>query len=312
MSSCITSGRDAQLLLATINFGRSMSRPRSSRSKAHGFSAFSTALGVALTLGVLGALVVGAMIVRELRTDWLASMTVQVVLEEGVGGSRMASDWLGEEGVQSAVYIDADSASAEMERELGEPFMDFLGDSPLPSLIELTLDPEWIDREGVAGLAALASGWEGREGVTRVAYPRRILERLERGFSDWTTPLVLLLAIFMAVAVAQIFNVVRLSVFGRRQLIRSMDLVGAPPSRIRQPFIAEAMGYGLVGATLAYAAVVGLLGLLKPFLSVLEGWGPEKLALLLALQVGMGLLMTGLSARWAVARYLGARLDKLV
>ena len=103
---------------------------RTSRSKAHGFSAFSTALGVALTLGVLGTLVVGAMVVRELRTDWLASMTVQVVLEVGAGGSRMAADWLGEEGVQSAVYIDADSASAEMERELGEPFMDFLGDSP--------------------------------------------------------------------------------------------------------------------------------------------------------------------------------------
>ena len=114
----------------------------------------------------------------------------------------------------------------------------------------------------------------------------------------------------MAVAVAQIFNVVRLSVFGRRQLIRSMDLVGAPPSRIRQPFIAEAMGYGLVGA----------MGLCRWWacsacssLPVrVGGWGPEKLGLLLALQVGMGLLMTGLSARWAVARYLGARLDKLV
>ena len=116
----------------------------------------------------------------------------------------------------------------------------------------------------------------------------------------------------MVVAVAQIFNVVRLSVFGRRQLIRSMDLVGAPPSRIRRPFIAEAMGYGLVGAILAYAAVVGLLGMLKPYLFVLQSWGAEKLAFLLVLQLAMGLLMTGLSARWAVARYLGARLDKLV
>lgn len=312
MSSCIILGRDAQLLLATINFDRSMSRPHSSRSKAHGFSAFSTALGVALTLGVLGTLVVGTMVVRELRTDWLASMTVQIVLEEGVGGSRMAADWLGEEGVQSAVYIDADSASAEMERELGEPFMDFLGDSPLPSLIELTLDPDWIDREGVAGLAALASGWEGREGVTRVAYPRRILERLERGFSDWTTPLILLLAIFMAVAVAQIFNVVRLSVFGRRHLIRSMELVGAPPFRIRRPFIGEAMGYGAVGVLLAYSAVVALLGALEPFLSVLGQWGPTELALVLGVQLSVGLLMTGLSARWAVGRYLGASLDKLV
>ena len=53
---------------------------------------------------MLGTLVVGAMVVRELRTDWLASMTVQVVLEEGAGGSRMAADWLGEEGAIGGLH----------------------------------------------------------------------------------------------------------------------------------------------------------------------------------------------------------------
>ena len=283
-----------------------------SRSKAHGFSAFSTALGVALTLGVLGALAAGALIVKELRTGWLASMTVQVVLEESANGDRAASEWSADEAVASAVYIDADSASAEMERELGEPFMDFLGASPLPAVVELRFNPDWIAQAGSQGLADKVAIWASRDGVTRVAYPQRVLERLERGFSDWTAPLSVLLVVFMIVAVAQIFNVVRLSVFGRRQLIRSMDLVGAPPAKIRRPFIAEAMGYGLVGAMLAYAGVVGLLGVLKPFLSVLESWGPQQLASLLGVQLVMGMLMTGLSARWAVAKYLGARLDKLV
>ena len=283
-----------------------------SRSKAHGFSAFSTALGVALTLGVLGALAAGALIVKELRTGWLASMTVQVVLEESANGDRAASEWSADEAVASAVYIDADSASAEMERELGEPFMDFLGASPLPAVVELRLNPDWIAQAGSQGLADKVAIWASRDGVTRVAYPQRVLERLERGFSDWTAPLSVLLVVFMIVAVAQIFNVVRLSVFGRRQLIRSMDLVGAPPAKIRRPFIAEAMGYGLVGAMLAYAGVVGLLGVLKPFLSVLQSWGPQQLASLLGVQLVMGMLMTGLSARWAVAKYLGARLDKLV
>ena len=283
-----------------------------SRSKAHGFSAFSTALGVALTLGVLGALAAGALIVKELRTGWLASMTIQVVLEEGANGERAAVEWSVDDAVASAVFIDADSASAEMERELGEPFMDFLGASPLPAVVELRLNPGWIGQVGSQGLADKAAAWASREGVTRVAYPQRVLERLERGFADWTAPLSVLLVVFMVVAVAQIFNVVRLSVFGRRQLIRSMDLVGAPPARIRRPFIAEAMGYGLVGAMLAYAGVVGLLGALKPFLSVLQSWGPEQLVSLLVLQLAMGMLMTGLSARWAVAKYLGARLDKLV
>lgn len=283
-----------------------------SRSKAHGFSAFSTALGVALTLGVLGALAAGALIVKELRTGWLASMTVQVVLEESANGDRAASEWSADEAVASAVYIDADSASAEMERELGEPFMDFLGASPLPAVVELRFNPDWIAQAGSQGLADKVAIWASRDGVTRVAYPQRVLERLERGFSDWTAPLSVLLVVFMIVAVAQIFNVVRLSVFGRRQLIRSMDLVGAPPAKIRRPFIAEAMGYGLVGAMLAYAGVVGLLGVLKPFLSVLQSWGPQQLASLLGVQLVMGMLMTGLSARWAVAKYLGARLDKLV
>jgi len=283
-----------------------------SRSKAHGFSAFSTALGVALTLGVLGALAAGALVVKELRTGWLASMTIQVVLDESAQGEQVALEWGEDEAVASAVYIDADSASAEMERELGEPFMDFLGASPLPAVVELRLHPEWIAQAGLQGLADKAAVWASREGVTRVAYPQRVLERLERGFADWTAPLSVLLVVFMVVAVAQIFNVVRLSVFGRRQLIRSMDLVGAPPSRIRRPFIAEAMGYGLVGAMLAYAGVVGLLGALKPFLSVLQSWGPEQLLSLLVLQLAMGMLMTGLSARWAVAKYLGVRLDKLV
>ena len=289
-----------------------MRQIRSTRSKAHGFSAFSTALGVGLTLGILGALIAGALVVQELRRSWWASMAVQVVLEDGVNGDQAVKKWMAEEAVAQAVFVDADLASAEMERELGEPFMDFLGTSPLPALVEIRLDPEWVGRFGTQGLAALVSQWESHEGVVRVAYPRRVLERLERGFSDWTGPLSLLVVVFMVVAVAQIFNVVRLSVFGRRQLIRSMDLVGAPPSRIRRPFIAEAMGYGLVGAILAYAAVVGLLVMLKPYLFVLQAWGVEQLAFLLVLQVAMGLLMTGLSARWAVARYLGARLDKLV
>ena len=137
-----------------------MRQIRSTRSKAHGFSAFSTALGVGLTLGILGALIAGALVVQELRRSWWASMAVQVVLEDGVNGDQAVKKWMAEEAVAQAVFVDADLASAEMERELGEPFMDFLGTSPLPALVEIRLDPEWVGRFGTQGLAALVSQWE--------------------------------------------------------------------------------------------------------------------------------------------------------
>lgn len=215
--------------------------------------------------------------------------------------------------VGAVQYVDPQQASAELEEQLGEPFMEFLGEAPLPPVLELSLDRQWMGEHGLEGLDAEVSVWEAMPGVLRVEYPRALLSRLERGFKDWTYPGLMLVVALMAVVVAQITNVVRLSVFGRRFLIRSMELVGAPPRRIRRPFIAEAMGYGVVGALLAYAGVVAALMFLRSFLpSTLAVWGWMELGILLGCQLVVGLVLTGLSARWAVGRYFGARLDKLV
>lgn len=293
------------------------SSPRSSRSRAHDFSALSTSIGVALTLALMGALVSGAILVRQLRSEWMSSMAVQVVLDEAPNAQGDVEFWLARftdaTGVAKAQYVDPEAAARALESELGEPFMEFLGESPLPAVVEVQLDRDWMEKEGLAGLAREVARWSEWSGVVRVEYPKALLERMEKGFEEWTLPGILLMLILMAIVIAQILNVVRLSVFGRRFLIRSMELVGAPPHRVRRPFIMEAMGYGFVGALLAYAGVVLALGFVRPFLSTTVGsWGPEELGTVLVSQLTVGLLMTGLSARWAVGRYCGARLDRLV
>ena len=290
---------------------------RPSRSRAHDFSALSTSIGVALTLALWGAMVVGAMVVQELRRDWMSSMRVEVVLEDVPENEAAVQAWLdamrANNAVVDAVYLDPGLASKELEKELGEPFMEFLGESPLPPVIELALEREWIGREGLSGLEDQVDQWSGMEGVVRVEYPEVLLGRLEKGFEDWTYPGLMLMVVLMLIVVAQITNVVRLSVFGRRFLIRSMELVGAPPHKIRRPFIAEAMGYGIIGALLAYALVVFALNAVQSFLpATLGAWGAEQLGAVLASQLLVGLVLTGLSARWAVGRYFGARLDRLV
>ena len=286
----------------------------SSRSSAHGFSALSTSVGVALTLTILGALLALAMVVRDLRTDWLSAVQVEVALDrQDVGtAERWESQWAEDPAVAQAHFVSSDSASSELERELGEPFMDFLGASPLPATVALTLKGAWMAEAGSAGLAEAVDRWEQIPGVARVEYPQRVLERLERGFSDWTIPSAVAALLLLALVMAQISNVVRLSVFGRRHLIRSMELVGAPRTRIRRPFLAEAIGHGVVGALLSYAAVVGMLIGLKPFLGVLQTWSFAELWPILLAQLVVGLTITGWSARWAVGRYLGASLDRLM
>ena len=227
------------------------------------------------------------------------------MLEEGANGERVALEWGADDAVASAVYIDADSASADLERELGEPFMDFLGASPPARVVELRLNPEWIGQAGSQGLADKAAVWALQEGVTRVAYPGvgafrtrvcrldgavvRVAGRVhDRGGADFQC---------------------RATECVRPASPRSVPDLGLP-SRIRRPFIAEAMGYGLVGAMLPILGVVGLFGALKPFLSVLQSWGPEQLLSLLVLQLRGHARY--LPERAVAVKYLGARLDKLV
>lgn len=290
-------------------------KPR--RSKAHDFSALSTSVGVALTLALCGALVAGALLVQDLKADWMSSMRVELVLLERPSDGGSVEQWVqrvqADDAVTQVVYVDPDSAARELESELGEPFMDFLGASPLPAVLELALSPQWMGELGLAGLIEKEAEWQNMDGVARVEYPRALLLQLDRGFQDWTFPGLSLVAVLMAIVVAQIMNVVRLSVFGRRFLIRSMELVGAPPHRIRRPFIAEAMGYGAVGALLAYAGLVAALVGARSFLpEAMATWGARELGIIWVSQMALGLVLTGLSARWAVSRYFGARLDKLM
>ena len=272
---------------------------------------------MALTLALWGALVAGTLLVQDLRADWMSSMRVELILDAPPEDLLAIEDWVqgveADQAVTRVVYVDPDSAAQELEFELGEPFMDFLGASPLPAVLELTLSPLWMGEQGLTGLREKEADWLNLDGVAKVEYPRSLLSRLDRGFQEWTYPGFVLVAVLMAIVVAQIMNVVRLSVFGRRFLIRSMELVGAPPSRIRRPFIAEAMGYGAVGALLAYASVVGaLVGARSVLPDVMSTWGVRELGAILVSQMAVGLVLTGLSARWAVSRYFGARLDKLV
>ena len=257
------------------------------------------------------------MLVQDLKAGWMSSMRVELVLDTPPDGLLEIGDWIqrveADQAVTQVVYVDPDSAAQELESELGEPFMDDLGYSPLPAVLELTLSAPWMGERGLIGLQQKEAEWLDVQGVAKVEYPRALLARLDHGFREWTYPGLLAVVVLMAIVVAQIMNVVRLSVFGRRFLIRSMELVGAPPPRIRRPFIAEAMGYGAVGALLAYACVVGaLVGARSALPDVMSTWDVRELGVILASQMAVGLVLTGLSARWAVGRYFGARLDKLV
>lgn len=131
-----------------------------------------------------------------------------------------------------------------------------LDSNPFPASFEVRLKPDV--REAGAAVDNLASTLAGLAGVADVRYDRKWLGRLNaivRFLRAFGLVIVGLLAIASALTVA---NVVRLAASARADEIEIMELVGAPLTYVRGPFVVEGVLQGGAGALLAMVLLWGL------------------------------------------------------
>ena len=105
---------------------------------------------------------------------------------------------------------------------------------------------------------------------------------------------------------------VRLTGFGRRMVIKRMQLVGAHPPTIRAPFLKQGLYFDLISGGIAFASVNGIPALMYvQSASILVPFTPVVLGALLAALLGLGALFGVTSTTIAVNRFLKKRLDTL-
>ncbi|HBP45187.1 MAG TPA: cell division protein FtsX, partial [Flavobacteriales bacterium] len=125
-------------------------------------------------------------------------------------------------------------------------------------------------------------------------------------------PLVGLALIFLFAAIALMNNTIRLTVFARRMVIKTMQLVGAHPQAIRAPFLKQGLYFGLISGGLAFASVNGILVLMHiQNTSILAPFTPTVLGAIFIILIGIGALFGVVSTAIAVNRFLKKRLDTL-
>lgn len=283
-----------------------------SANRSNWTTTLSTVVGMTLTLTLIGVLAgllyLGQSAERALRSE----ARVQVYFQRELDATtlRLAQESLRtDEAVEEARSLDPVEASAELEAELGESFVDFLGYVPLPHVMDLRIRSEFGNVEAIG---AAVERFEQVPGVADVVWQADLLAGIEATLDRVVWPLAAVCVLFLLVAVALINNTIRLTVFARRFIIKTMQLVGADPRLIRQPFLLQGGGLGFLSGTFSFALVTGLFAALKPVggawmagLTLVHlGVGGAGLALLGTL---IGLASTSL----AVNRYLNLPENRL-
>jgi len=168
------------------------------------------------------------------------------------------------DGVASVTYVSKAEAAKIFKQEFGEDVLDVLAFNPLPPSLRINLAPGAIT---ASGTRAVSDRVAAMAGVDTVIYRRALIELIDRRaeqFNSVTLGLGLLIGLS---AILLVSNTIRLAIYAKRKLIRTMELVGATWSFIRLPFLLEGVIQGALGGAVAAATLYLALDRLLPALS---------------------------------------------
>ena len=275
-------------------------------------SYISVVISIALVLfllGCLGLLVINAKKVADhfkeqvVMTIYLNDTAKEVEVNQLKKSLAMA-DYSKE-----ALYVSKEEAASIMKAETGEDFMDFVGYNPLKNSIDVYLKADYVT---TGNLTEISEGLSNKSFIEEIRYDNDLVELMNDNVKKITFWVLIISGVFTIIAVLLINSSIRLAVYSKRFIIKTMQMVGATKSFIRRPFIWKSVQLGIIGAVFALAGmavVLYYLDLTFPELELLR-----NTILIIALFIGiflLGVVITWISTFIATQRFLNLKTDQL-
>lgn len=169
--------------------------------------------------------------------------------------------------VNKVIYIPKEEAAKEYKKDLGEDFLQFLGDNPLKNGIDIYLKADYVTPEK---MTELEEAFEKNKFVAEVNYDKPLVQLLTKNIQRISFWLLVLSGFFGLVAIILINSSIRLSIYSKRFNIKTMQMVGATKSFIRKPFIWQSIRLGLLGAFIAISGLAVLIYYVDKYIPSLE------------------------------------------
>ena len=287
---------------------------RSSNKRRMAGSYFMSLMSIALVLFLLGVFALLMMHAQKLSNHLKENIGFEVVMNSNVKEDKilqLQKELDAMPAVKSTEYITKEEAIRRLSEDLGEDFLQWLGneENPLLPSIDVRFKADYANNDSIAAIQAQLLK---NTNVKEIYYQKSLVGLINQNVNRIGLALMVASLVLLIIAITLIRNTIRLSISSKRFLVRSMQLVGATPAYIRRPFIRSGILQGFFGALLADAFLALLLyGLTK---RVPELIFVQDYKIIIGIFVGiiiLGMLLGGISTRLALRKYLHADVDRL-
>ena len=275
-------------------------------------SSISVVISLSLVLFIVGTLFLVLINAQKLSNYVKENIGFSVMLEENTSEIeclRFLKEIDANNFSKSVKLISKEQATKELRDELGEDFVDFLGYSPLLSSIDVKLNANYANSDS---LLKIKNQLNKNTNVFEVYYQEDLVKKINSNVNRIAVFLLGFCLLLLIIAFVLINNTIRLSVYSKRFLIRTMRLVGARNSFIQKPFLINGLYQGLYAAIFAVFMLIGSLQLIqKEAMNILNISDLKVIGTVFLLIFIFGVFISWISTYFSVKKYIKLTENKL-
>lgn len=211
--------------------------------------------------------------------------------------------------VKTFHFIHKDSAAAEFQEEIGEDFIKFIGTNPLHHSFEVKLNAAYTHPDSIKWINKQISDFDF---VEEFRYHESFLKEMNDNARYIAFALMILSSLLMFISLVLINNTIRLAIYSKRFLVKTMQLIGATAGFICRPFLISAVLQGFWAGIISIFLLGGFVFITVKFVPDLKQIADLKLiSLLFAAVFLLGIFISVVSTFFAVRKYLRLNSEEL-
>ena len=274
---------------------------------------FTSTVSISLVLFMIGLIVSLYLTTHYFTIKSKENVSLSIILNDTISDNdlkRLERYLDATEYVRDVVYISRDSALKEHIIAIGEDPSEFLGYNPLSASLEVFLNAKYANADSINDV--ILPRLQIFEGITSVSYQKDMIELLNNNVNKLSLVLSVIALVMLFISIVLINNTIRLSIYSKRFIINTMQLVGAKNSFIRRPFVRRSIINSLISTLLSLLMLGGSVYLVQIQIGTAVNLYQSEIIVPVVVTIFIiSLLINYVATIAAVNRYLRLRREQL-
>ena len=213
---------------------------------------------------------------------------------------------------KKVIFIHKDTATKNLQKDLGEDFSSILDSSPLLHSFDANVHARFVSTKELENIKEYIHNFKGGNIVKEIFYQGNLVEKLEVNVKNVSLFLFAFCIILFIISFALINNTIRLAIYSKRLLIRTMRLVGATNIFIQKPYLINSLYQGVFSSIISIFMLIGTFEILqKQIPDFVKSNALLSIIMIFVAMLIFGIVISCTSTFFAVRKYLNLNENQL-